>query len=287
MTPIDVGKICPRRGVYHYRVMKLLKDTSAARLAKRYSYSGAYHAVRQLPASDHDLVAAAQRAQRRHYSPLWSFSAGLRRLLEQIGKGNLSRMLIPDTDPDVVESMIVLQAVFYRPCADMSGPRPARSSCSSARRLNEIIATGTSGRGTVCRAHQRTFSSETARCMTRHDRPCRTGVRCRLRAAAFRQSGSVARPRHAPPRGCRRPGETADSVLVVISKGTGAICRHRRHAQRHLSPEILQKMLEAGCSAMNSGTKTRKAVLPPSATEVEECRQESEEEFLSKSRIFC
>ena len=41
-----------------------------------YSYSGAYHAVRQLPASDHDLVAAAQRAQRRRIRRCGHFSAG-------------------------------------------------------------------------------------------------------------------------------------------------------------------------------------------------------------------
>ena len=70
------------------------------------------------------------------------FQPELRRLLEQIGKGNLSRMLIPDTDPDVVESMIV---ATVSACADMFRTRrPARSSCSSAKeRLGEIIATGT------------------------------------------------------------------------------------------------------------------------------------------------
>ena len=69
------------------------------------------------------------------------FQPELRRLLEQIGKGNLSRMLIPDTDPDVVESMIV---ATVSACADMSRTKTgALIVLERNTNLSEIVRTGT------------------------------------------------------------------------------------------------------------------------------------------------
>ena len=76
-------------------------------------------------------------------------------------------------------------------------------------------------------------------------------MRWRLRAAAFGQSGSVARPRH--------------SVLVVVSEETGAISvAIGGMLKRHLSPEILQKMLESellGDELRNRNEKSRIAAI--------------------------
>lgn len=172
-------------------------------------------------------------------------------------------MLIPDTDPDVVESMIV---ATVSACADMSRTKTgALIVFERKERLGEIIATGT-----------RVDAAPSAELIKNiffknsplHDGamigPCRTGVRCRLRAAAFRQSGSVARPRTRH-RAAVGMSETADSVLVVVSEETGAISvAIGGMLKRHLSPEILQKMLESellGDELRNRNEKSRIAAI--------------------------
>ena len=111
-----------------YRVMKLLKDTSAERLIK-----GIIILVGiMLLASMLHLTMISWLLQQALNVGLFAivvvFQPELRRLLEQIGKGNLSRMLIPDTDPDVVER----SPRPFPPARICRAPRPARSSCSSA-----------------------------------------------------------------------------------------------------------------------------------------------------------
>ena len=106
MTPIDVVDILVVAYII-YRVMKLLKDTSAARLAKGILIL----VLIMLFASFLHLTMISWLLRNALsvgvFAVVVIFQPELRRLLEQIGKGNLSRMLIPDTDPDVVESMIV------------------------------------------------------------------------------------------------------------------------------------------------------------------------------------
>ena len=177
MTPIDVVDILVVAYII-YRVMKLLKDTSAARLAKGILIL----VLIMLFASFLHLTMISWLLRNALsvgvFAVVVIFQPELRRLLEQIGKGNLSRMLIPDTDPDVVESMIV---ATVSACADMS-----RTNQGLSRDLG-----------------------------TRH-------------RAAVGMS------------------ETADSVLVVVSEETGAISvAIGGMLKRHLSPEILQKMLES------------------------------------------
>ena len=116
MTPIDVVDILVVAYII-YRVMKLLKDTSAARLAKGILIL----VLIMLFASFLHLTMISWLLRNALsvgvFAVVVIFQPELRRLLEQIGKGNLSRMLIPDTDPDVVESMIV---ATVSACADMS-----------------------------------------------------------------------------------------------------------------------------------------------------------------------
>ncbi len=140
MTPIDVVDILVVAYII-YRVMKLLKDTSAARLAKGILIL----VLIMLFASFLHLTMISWLLRNALsvgvFAVVVIFQPELRRLLEQIGKGNLSRMLIPDTDPDVVESMIV---ATVSACADMSRTKTgALIVFERKERLGEIIATGT------------------------------------------------------------------------------------------------------------------------------------------------
>ena len=224
MTPIDVVDILVVAYII-YRVMKLLKDTSAARLAKGILIL----VLIMLFASFLRLTMISWLLRNALsvgvFAVVVIFQPELRRLLEQIGKGNLSRMLIPDTDPNVVESMIV---ATVSACADMSRTKTgALIVFERKERLGEIIATGT-----------RVDAAPSAELIKNiffknsplHDGPCRTGVRCRLRAAAFRQSGPVARPRHTPPRGCRHERDRGQRARRCLRGDRRDLCRHRRHA---------------------------------------------------------
>ena len=140
MTPIDVVDILVVAYII-YRVMKLLKDTSAARLAKGILIL----VLIMLFASFLRLTMISWLLRNALsvgvFAVVVIFQPELRRLLEQIGKGNLSRMLIPDTDPNVVESMIV---ATVSACADMSRTKTgALIVFERKERLGEIIATGT------------------------------------------------------------------------------------------------------------------------------------------------
>ena len=100
-----------------YRVMKLLKDTSAERLIK-----GIIILVGiMLLASMLHLTMISWLLQQALNVGLFAivvvFQPELRRLLEQIGKGNFSRLIVPADAPDEVESMIT---ATVSACADMS-----------------------------------------------------------------------------------------------------------------------------------------------------------------------
>ena len=89
-----------------YRIMKLLKDTSAERLIK-----GIIILVGiMLLASMLHLTMISWLLQQALNVGLFAivvvFQPELRRLLEQIGKGNFSRLIVPADAPDEVESMI-------------------------------------------------------------------------------------------------------------------------------------------------------------------------------------
>ena len=228
MTPIDVVDILVVAYII-YRVMKLLKDTSAARLAKGILIL----VLIMLFASFLHLTMISWLLRNALsvgvFAVVVIFQPELRRLLEQIGKGNLSRMLIPDTDPDVVESMIV---ATVSACADMSRTKTgALIVFERKERLGEIIATGTRVDAAP--------SAELIKNIFFKNSPLHDGamivragrVRCRLRAAAFRQSGSVARPRHAPPRGCRHERDRGQRARRRLRGDRRDLCRHRRHAQ--------------------------------------------------------
>ena len=228
MTPIDVVDILVVAYII-YRVMKLLKDTSAARLAKGILIL----VLIMLFASFLHLTMISWLLRNALsvgvFAVVVIFQPELRRLLEQIGKGNLSRMLIPDTDPDVVESMIV---ATVSACADMSRTKTgALIVFERKERLGEIIATGTRVDSPL---HDGAM-------IVRAGRVCAAG--CVLPLSGNQGLSRDLGTRH---RAAVGMSETADSVLVVVSEETGAISvAIGGMLKRHLSPEILQKMLES------------------------------------------
>ena len=124
-----------------YRIMKLLKDTSAERLIK-----GIIILVGiMLLASMLHLTMISWLLQQALNVGLFAivvvFQPELRRLLEQIGKGNFSRLIVPADAPDEVESMIT---ATVSACADMSRTKTGALIVFERReRLGEIISTGT------------------------------------------------------------------------------------------------------------------------------------------------
>ena len=262
MTPIDVVDILVVAYII-YRVMKLLKDTSAARLAKGILIL----VLIMLFASFLHLTMISWLLRNALsvgvFAVVVIFQPELRRLLEQIGKGNLSRMLIPDTDPDVVESMIV---ATVSACADMSRTKTgALIVFERKERLGEIIATGTRvdaapSAELIKNIFFKNSPLHDGAMIVRAGRVCAAG--CVLPLSGNQGLSRDLGTRH---RAAVGMSETADSVLVVVSEETGAISvAIGGMLKRHLSPEILQKMLESellGDELRNRNDKSRIAAI--------------------------
>lgn len=262
MTPIDVVDILVVAYII-YRVMKLLKDTSAARLAKGILIL----VLIMLFASFLHLTMISWLLRNALsvgvFAVVVIFQPELRRLLEQIGKGNLSRMLIPDTDPDVVESMIV---ATVSACADMSRTKTgALIVFERKERLGEIISTGTRvdaapSAELIKNIFFKNSPLHDGAMIVRAGRVCAAG--CVLPLSGNQGLSRDLGTRH---RAAVGMSETADSVLVVVSEETGAISvAIGGMLKRHLSPEILQKMLESellGDELRNKNEKSRIAAI--------------------------
>lgn len=262
MTPIDVVDILVVAYII-YRVMKLLKDTSAARLAKGILIL----VLIMLFASFLRLTMISWLLRNALsvgvFAVVVIFQPELRRLLEQIGKGNLSRMLIPDTDPNVVESMIV---ATVSACTDMSRTKTgALIVFERKERLGEIIATGTRvdaapSAELIKNIFFKNSPLHDGAMIVRAGRVCAAG--CVLPLSGNQGLSRDLGTRH---RAAVGMSETADSVLVVVSEETGAISvAIGGMLKRHLSPEILQKMLESellGDELRNKNEKSRIAAI--------------------------
>lgn len=262
MTPIDVVDILVVAYII-YRVMKLLKDTSAARLAKGILIL----VLIMLFASFLRLTMISWLLRNALsvgvFAVVVIFQPELRRLLEQLGKGNLSRMLIPDTDPNVVESMIV---ATVSACADMSRTKTgALIVFERKERLGEIIATGTRvdaapSAELIKNIFFKNSPLHDGAMIVRAGRVCAAG--CVLPLSGNQGLSRDLGTRH---RAAVGMSETADSVLVVVSEETGAISvAIGGMLKRHLSPEILQKMLESellGDELRNRNEKSRIAAI--------------------------
>ena len=243
-----------------YRVMKLLKDTSAERLVK-----GIIVLVGiMLLASMLHLTMISWLLQQALsvgvFAVVVVFQPELRRLLEQIGKGNFSRLIVPADAPDEVESMIT---ATVSACADMSRTKTGALIVFERReRLGEIISTGT--------AVDAAPSAELIKNIFFKNSPLHDGAMV-VRAGRICAAGcvlplsgnqSLSRDLGTRHRAAVGMSESADSVLVVVSEETGAISvAIGGMLKRHLSPDMLRKLLENELLDSEKQEKSRLAAI--------------------------
>ena len=243
-----------------YRVMKLLKDTSAERLIK-----GIIILVGiMLLASMLHLTMISWLLQQALNVGLFAivvvFQAELRRLLEQIGKGNFSRLIVPADAPDEVESMIT---ATVSACADMSRTKTGALIVFERReRLGEIISTGTMvdaapSAELIKNIFFKNSPLHDGAMIVRAGRVCAAG--CVLPLSGNQSLSRDLGTRH---RAAVGMSESADSVLVVVSEETGSISvAIGGMLKRHLSPDMLRKLLENELLDSEKQEKSRLAAI--------------------------
>ena len=243
-----------------YRVMKLLKDTSAERLIK-----GIIILVGiMLLASMLHLTMISWLLQQALNVGLFAivvvFQPELRRLLEQIGKGNFSRLIVPADAPDEVASMIT---ATVSACADMSRTKTGALIVFERReRLGEIISTGTAvdaapSAELIKNIFFKNSPLHDGAMIVRAGRVCAAG--CVLPLSGNQSLSRDLGTRH---RAAVGMSESADSVLVVVSEETGAISvAIGGMLKRHLSPDMLRKLLENELLDSEKQEKSRLAAI--------------------------
>lgn len=243
-----------------YRVMKLLKDTSAERLIK-----GIIILVGiMLLASMLHLTMISWLLQQALNVGLFAivvvFQPELRRLLEQIGKGNFSRLIVPADAPDEVESMIT---ATVSACADMSRTKTGALIVFERReRLGEIISTGTMvdaapSAELIKNIFFKNSPLHDGAMIVRAGRVCAAG--CVLPLSGNQSLSRDLGTRH---RAAVGMSESADSVLVVVSEETGSISvAIGGMLKRHLSPDMLRKLLENELLDSEKREKSRLAAI--------------------------
>ena len=243
-----------------YRIMKLLKDTSAERLIK-----GIIILVGiMLLASMLHLTMISWLLQQALNVGLFAivvvFQPELRRLLEQIGKGNFSRLIVPADAPDEVESMIT---ATVSACADMSRTKTGALIVFERReRLGEIISTGTMvdaapSAELIKNIFFKNSPLHDGAMIVRAGRVCAAG--CVLPLSGNQSLSRDLGTRH---RAAVGMSESADSVLVVGSEETGSISvAIGGMLKRHLSPDMLRKLLENELLDSEKQEKSRLAAI--------------------------
>ena len=243
-----------------YRIMKLLKDTSAERLIK-----GIIILVGiMLLASMLHLTMISWLLQQALNVGLFAivvvFQPELRRLLEQIGKGNFSRLIVPADAPDEVESMIT---ATVSACADMSRTKTGALIVFERReRLGEIISTGTMvdaapSAELIKNIFFKNSPLHDGAMNVRAGRVCAAG--CVLPLSGNQSLSRDLGTRH---RAAVGMSESADSVLVVVSEETGSISvAIGGMLKRHLSPDMLRKLLENELLDSEKQEKSRLAAI--------------------------
>ena len=243
-----------------YRIMKLLKDTSAERLIK-----GIIILVGiMLLASMLHLTSISWLLQQALNVGLFAivvvFQPELRRLLEQIGKGNFSRLIVPADAPDEVESMIT---ATVSACADMSRTKTGALIVFERReRLGEIISTGTMvdaapSAELIKNIFFKNSPLHDGAMIVRAGRVCAAG--CVLPLSGNQSLSRDLGTRH---RAAVGMSESADSVLVVVSEETGSISvAIGGMLKRHLSPDMLRKLLENELLDSEKQEKSRLAAI--------------------------
>ena len=227
-----------------YRLMKLLKDTSAARLAKGVIWLLLIFLVASVAGLTTISFILQTSLGIGVTAAIVIFQPELRRLLEQLGKGNLSGLLTSANDPDAAEAAI---DATVKACADMSRTKTGVLIVFERKeRLGEIIATGTMvdaepSAELLKNIFFKNSPLHDGALIMRDGRICAAG--CVLPLSGNQNLSRDLGTRH---RAAVGMSESSDSVLVVVSEETGAISvAIGGMLKRHLSPEVLKKVLES------------------------------------------
>lgn len=243
-----------------YRVMKLLKDTSAERLIKGIIILVGIMLLESMLHLTMISWLLQQALNVGLFAIVVVFQPELRRLLEQIGKGNFSRLIVPADAPDEVESMIT---ATVSACADMSRTKTGALIVFERReRLGEIISTGTMvdaapSAELIKNIFFKNSPLHDGAMIVRAGRVCAAG--CVLPLSGNQSLSRDLGTRH---RAAVGMSESADSVLVVVSEETGSISvAIGGMLKRHLSPDMLRKLLENELLDSEKQEKSRLAAI--------------------------
>ena len=227
-----------------YRLMKLLKDTSAARLAKGVIWLLLIFLVATLAGLNTISFILRNSLGLGVTAAIVIFQPELRRLLEQLGKGNFSSLLVSANDPVAVEAAI---NATVKACSDMSKSKTGVLIVFERKeRLGEIVSTGTvmdaePSPELLKNIFFKNSPLHDGALIMREGRICAAG--CVLPLSGNQNLSRDLGTRH---RAAVGMSESSDSVLVVVSEETGAISvAIGGMLKRHLSPEVLRKVLEA------------------------------------------
>ena len=227
-----------------YRLMKLLKDTSAARLAKGVIWLLLIFLVATLAGLNTISFILRNSLGLGVTAAIVIFQPELRRLLEQLGKGNFSSLLVSANDPAAVEAAI---NATVKACSDMSRSKTGVLIVFERKeRLGEIVSTGTvmdaePSPELLKNIFFKNSPLHDGALIMREGRICAAG--CVLPLSGNQNLSRDLGTRH---RAAVGMSESADSVLVVVSEETGAISvAIGGMLKRHLSPEVLKKVLES------------------------------------------
>ena len=227
-----------------YRLMKLLKDTSAARLAKGVIWLLLIFLVATLAGLNTISFILRNSLGFGVTAAIVIFQPELRRLLEQLGKGNFSSLLVSANDPAAVEAAI---NATVKACSDMSRSKTGVLIVFERKeRLGEIVSTGTvmdaePSPELLKNIFFKNSPLHDGALIMREGRICAAG--CVLPLSGNQNLSRDLGTRH---RAAVGMSESSDSVLVVVSEETGAISvAIGGMLKRHLSPEVLRKVLEA------------------------------------------
>lgn len=227
-----------------YRLMKLLKDTSAARLAKGVIWLLLIFLVATLAGLNTISFILRNSLGLGVTAAIVIFQPELRRLLERLGKGNFSSLLVSANDPAAVEAAI---NATVKACSDMSKSKTGVLIVFERKeRLGEIVSTGTvmdaePSPELLKNIFFKNSPLHDGALIMREGRICAAG--CVLPLSGNQNLSRDLGTRH---RAAVGMSESSDSVLVVVSEETGAISvAIGGMLKRHLSPEVLRKVLEA------------------------------------------
>ena len=242
-----------------YRAMKLLRDTAAFRLAKGIFVLFLVMATANFFYLNTISWVFEQVMSYGLISAFIIFQPELRRMLEQLGKGSVTKILMGhEEEKGDVESMIT---AVVAACGSMSQTKTgALIVCERQEKLGEIVKTGTQVDAAP--------SPELIKNVFFHNSPLHDGAmivrngRVLAAGCVLPLSGSqnLSRDLGTRHRAAVGMSESSDAVLVVVSEETGGISvAIGGMLKRHLTPELLRKVLVS--ELMNEGGEGKKTAV--------------------------